>query len=258
MPASRTPSRPCDLMTIQEFFERNTLCSGVAPTVIRRLVEAATTQTHARGGVLWRAGDSPRALLFLRQGLVKLTRPAPRGRTSLCGLFGAPSTLGELVLAKGVPYQNSAMAATKTVTVIAVPRATALEALRADSQLALNLFCGFEEKLTALHDKIDVLSAGSVEARLATLLCKLHEQFGDELEDGTLRIGVPFSRQELADMVSTSFETVIRVLSRWEREGAVLTDSEGFTLGDWPRLCALSGAASERARRAAPSPELGA
>jgi CRP/FNR family transcriptional regulator, cyclic AMP receptor protein len=235
-------------MTMNEFFERHALCSGVDPGVVRRLAEAATTHTHARGSALWRAGDAPRALLFVRHGLVKLTRPAPRGRTSLCGLFGPPSTLGELVLAKGVPYQNSALPATKTVTVLSVPRAVALAALGADSQLALNLFSGFEEKLTELHDKIDVLSAGSVEARLATLLCKLHEKFGDELADGTLRIGVPFSRQELADMVSTSFETVIRVLSRWEREGSVLTDSEGFTLGDWPRLCALSGASPERAR----------
>ncbi|HEY3497524.1 MAG TPA: helix-turn-helix domain-containing protein, partial [Polyangiaceae bacterium] len=43
------------------------------------------------------------------------------------------------------------------------------------------------------------------------------------------------------DMVSTSFETAIRALSRWEREGTVATDGDGFTIGDLSRLRELSG-----------------
>jgi CRP-like cAMP-binding protein len=60
--------------------------------------------------------------------------------------------------------------------------------LHKDPKLTLNLFRGFEQKFTALHDKIDILSAGSVEARLAALLLKLYEHFGDEFADGTLRL----------------------------------------------------------------------
>ncbi len=228
-------------MALQEFLARTALFDGVARPIVEQIVDAATTRTHARGSIIWRVGETPQALLVVRSGLVKLTRPAPRGRTSLCGLFGAPSVLGELVLVKGVPYQNAALAATANVAVVAIPRDLVLACVRREPQIALNLFRGFEDKFTALHDKIDVLSAGSVEARLATLLLKLYAQFGDELGDGTLRIGVPLSRQELADMVSTSFETSVRVLTRWEREGVVATDGEGFTLGDLARLEALSG-----------------
>jgi CRP-like cAMP-binding protein len=229
-------------MALQEFLERTALFKGVDPNVFERLAAAARTKTYLRGSMLWRVGESPQALLLVKSGLVKLTRPAARGRTSLCGLFGAPTVLGELVLVKGVPYQNGAVPATASVVVASIPRELVLSAVHNDPQLALNLFCAFEQKFTALHDKIDVLSAGSVEARLATLLLKLYAQFGDELADGSLRIGVPLSRQELADMVSTSFETAIRVLTRWEREGTVATDGDGFTLGDLPRLQGLSGA----------------
>ena len=226
-------------MALQDFLDRTALFDGVAPEIVEQLVEAAVTRTHARGTTIWRVGEIPQALLVVKSGLVKLTRPAPRGRTSICGLFGAPSVLGELVLVKGVPYQNAAIAATANVAVVAIPRELVLACVRREPQIALNLFRGFEDKFTALNDKIDVLSAGSVEARLATLLLKLYAQFGDELGDGTLRIGVPLSRQELADMVSTSFETSIRVLTRWEREGVVATDGEGFTIGDRARLEAL-------------------
>lgn len=228
-------------MALLDFLDRTALFDGVAPAIVEQLVEAASTRVHPRGSTIWRVGEIPQALLVVKSGLVKLTRPAPRGRTSICGLFGAPSVLGELVLVKGVPYQNAAIAATANVAVVGIPRDLVLACVRREPQIALNLFRGFEDKFTALNDKIDVLSAGSVEARLATLLLKLYAQFGDELDDGTLRIGVPLSRQELADMVSTSFETSIRVLTRWEREGVVATDGEGFTIGDRSRLEALGG-----------------
>ncbi|HWP08887.1 MAG TPA: Crp/Fnr family transcriptional regulator [Polyangiaceae bacterium] len=235
-------------MANHEFLEHTALFNGVLPAVTRQLAGAALVHTYARGGTIWRVGDFPDELLIVKSGLVKLTRPAPRGRTSLCWLFGARAILGELVLVNGVPYQNTAIAATQTVSLLSIPRALVLEAAHQDPELALNLFRGFGEKFTALHDKIDVLSAGAVEARLAILLAKLYTQFGDELEDGTLRVGVSLSRQELADMVSTSFETAIRVLARWEREGLVRTDADGFTIGNLSRLEDLGAGAPPKAQ----------
>ena len=241
-------------MSMAEFLRRSALFTGIDAALVERLAQVAVTRHYSRGDRLGRAGEAPHSLFFVKSGLIKLTRPAARGRTALCGLFGPPSCLGELVLVKGVPYQNAAFAATGSVAIVAIPRADALAALEHDARLALNLFCGFEEKMTALHDKIDVLSAGSVEARLATLLLKLYEQFGDDFDDGTSRIGVPLSRQELADMVSTSFETGIRVLSRWEREGLVRTDADGFMLSDLARLAELSDAARQHDAPSAPLP----
>jgi CRP-like cAMP-binding protein len=228
-------------MDIRAFVERSPLLANVEPTLVRQLSSAATARTYERGAFLWRAGDQPQALMVVRSGLVKLVRPAPHGRTAICGLFGPPSPIGELALIKGIPFPTSTIAATDTVTVVSIPRAEALSALRKDAALSLNLLCTLETRLALLHDKIDVLSAGPVDARLATLLLKLYEQFGDDFDDGTSRIPVPLSRQELADLVSTTFETAIRVLSRWERAGAVSTDSDGFTLRDMRLLQEVSG-----------------
>lgn len=231
-------------MPIVGFLRRSALLAGVDAALAERLSLGASVRNYERGEELWRVGEMPRALLLVRAGMVKLTRPVARGRTALCGLFGPPSCLGELVLVKGVRYQNSALAATNS-QIISVPRAEILAALASEPRIAMNLLCGFEEKLTSLHDKIDVLSAGSVEARLATLLIKLYRQFGDDLDDGTSRIGFPLSRQELADMVATSFETGIRVLSRWERDGLLTTDGEGFSLRDIPAIERLANTGSD-------------
>ena len=232
-------------MDIRAFLERSSLFADVEPARVRHLASIATSQSYRRGEHLWRAGDEPRALMVVRSGLVKLVRAAPHGRSAICGLFGAGSAIGELALIKGIPFPTSTVAATASVTVACIPRAEALEALRRDAALSLNLLCSLETRLALLHDKIDVLSAGSVEARLATLLLKFYEQLGDDFDDGTSRIPVPLSRQELADSVSTSFETVIRVVARWERAGVLTTDPDGFTLKDMAVLRHASGLAAE-------------
>jgi CRP-like cAMP-binding protein len=230
-------------MEARSFLERSPLFANVELALTRHLARLATTQTFARGEHLWRTGDEPLSLMVVRAGLVKLVRPAPHGRSSICGLFGPPSTIGELALIKGIRFPTACVAATTSVTVVCIPRVEALDAIRRDAALSLNLLCSLETRLSLLHDKIDVLSAGSVEARLATLLLKFYEQLGDDFDDGTSRIAVPLSRQELADLVSTSFETAIRVLARWERASVVSTDADGFTLKDMATLRSASGLA---------------
>jgi CRP/FNR family transcriptional regulator len=43
---------------------------------------------------------------------------------------------------------------------------------------------------------------------------------------------LPFalSRQEVADMIGTTLETAIRLMSRWQKEGVVLTEKDGFVI----------------------------
>jgi CRP/FNR family transcriptional regulator len=216
------------------------LFRGVRREILSKFARIATTQRYERGEHLWHAGDTPVALMLIKSGLVKQTRLAPRGRTALCGLFGAPSNLGELALIKGIDYPTNTIAASRAVT-ISIPRSDVMEALQQDPVLCINLFQTVEERLSLLHDKIDVLSAGTVEARLALLLLKLYHQFGDDFDDGQSRIPVPLSRQELADLVSTSFETAIRAASRLERNGVLTTDADGFTIHDLTALQRASG-----------------
>ena len=40
------------------------------------------------------------------------------------------------------------------------------------------------------------------------------------------------SRQEIADLVGTTIETAIRIMSRWQKEGLVETDRTGFLIHD--------------------------
>jgi CRP-like cAMP-binding protein len=48
------------------------------------------------------------------------------------------------------------------------------------------------------------------------------------------------SRQEIADMIGTTIETSIRIMSRWGKDQLVRTDKDGFLLIDCAALEALA------------------
>lgn len=228
-------------MGVREFIERAQAFQGAAPAVLDRMAEAALIRTANRGETLWKAGEPARNMTIIKSGLVKVVRPAARGRAAICGLFGPPDTVGDLAVLRGVPYPADAIVATETATVISIPGSFLKEFTKTDPNLAVSIACAMQSKLSALHDKVDVLSAGSVEARLAMLLLKLYDRFGDDYEDGTSAIPVALSRRELAELVSTSFETAIRLMTKWEREGVLETTPNGFTIKNLPALRAATG-----------------
>jgi CRP/FNR family transcriptional regulator len=180
-------------------------------------------------------------MTVIRNGLVKILRVGANGRVAICGLFGAPESLGDVMLLRATPYPASAVVATENASIVSIPRELVLECLANYPELGVSIACSVHRKLASLHDKIEILSAGAVDARLATALLKLHEEFGDELADGTSFIPVALSRRELAELVSTAFETAIRTMSRWEHSGVLSTTDHGFILHDISALRAVSG-----------------
>lgn len=228
-------------MALKEFLARVPALQGASPDAVERLAKCATTRTTERGEYIWRTGDIPVALTAVRTGLVKIVKLSHHGKRTICGLFGAPDTLGDAPVLHGMPYPADAIVTTPEVQRVDIPRDELLALAASEPKLSMSLALSVQSKLDTLMAKIDVLSAGSVEARLATLLVQLEERFGDEFDDGTMKVPVALSRQELADLVSTSFETAIRAMTKWEREGIVETTQHGFEIRNGKVLREIAG-----------------
>lgn len=227
-------------MATIDLLSRTTTFSKFDREDLSNLAAAARPSTVRRGDLLWRAGDVLQDLVVVHKGLVKLVRHTSRGR-AICGLFGPAESVEDIAVVCGVPAPTDAIAVSDSVDIVSLSRTDVLRAFDHEPRMFLSLACSVTRKVDNLFDKIDVLSAGSVEARLATLLLKLNDRFGDDFEDGTCEIPVALSRRDLAELVATSFETAIRIMSRWEREGLLETTRRGFTLRDLNRLCSLAG-----------------
>jgi CRP/FNR family transcriptional regulator len=219
-------------MAHEQLLQRTPSLAGAEPAVVSRLAALASVCQYERGALLWRAGTEARNFHVIKSGLVKILRTGSGGRKAMCGLFGPPESIGDLILLKGLPYPADAVVATESAMVLTIPRVELLACMESWPQLGMSMACSIHTKVLALHDSIDVLSAGAVESRLATALLKLYDRFGDDFEDGTSSIPIALARRELADMVSTTVETVIRIMTRWQREGLLATIDHGFIIHD--------------------------
>jgi CRP-like cAMP-binding protein len=94
----------------------------------------------------------------------------------------------------------------------------------------------------ALRAKIDIVSAGSVPRRLAALTLYLIERFGKPTTQGSTAIEVSLTREQIAQLVSARVETVIRIMSRWQKAGWLVTMRHGLEVTRVDMLKRILGA----------------
>lgn len=210
---------------------------------LQPLSRASFTRTVEFGAPLFHAGQRAEHLLLVLSGLLKIVRHTEDGTETILGIFGAKEPVGLLPVLQQGPHTTTAFAMTERVRVLCIPGVELLRLASADTAIALALNHALLLQNQLLHDTIHVLSAGAVPQRLAALLLTLAERFGDEMEDGTVRIPVVLSRGELSSLISARSETTIRTFTRWRKQGILETTREGFVLPDPLKLAEILGGA---------------
>ena len=112
--------------------------------------------------------------------------------------------------------------------------------MRTHPDLAWALLQELGRRLQNAHETIRSLAVEKVERRVARVLLRLASTAGERTAEGAVRITVPLSRQEIADMAGTVLETAIRTVSKFQKQGLVDT-REGHVIILQPhRLVAIA------------------
>ncbi len=232
------------LMTIvaREHVERSLRAShlfvGVEGDTCASLADHAVSRRYKRGEYVWHEGEEASWMAVISSGLIKIVQ---RGSGAIVALLGPHETFGEIAIVGEIPYTADAIAATRHVELLCLDAQSVRTAMDTRPPFARAIERTLVAHGRSLQDKIQIMSAGSVERRLAALIRHLLARFGDELEDGSEIVPVTLSRAELASLVGATIETTIRTMSRWHKEGLVSTLPEGFVVHDMARLLELAG-----------------
>jgi len=135
-----------------------------------------------------------------------------RGTDVILDIFGPGDPVGAVAAYESRPYPASAVAIEPT-TCLAVPRQAFFSLLETHPTMVRGLLVGLTHRLMELTTRLTELTGGRVEARLARFLLKLADDIGQRRPDGVF-IPLALSRQEIADMIGTTIETSIRIMSR--------------------------------------------
>jgi len=200
----------------------------------RRLAEVAEARSYRKGTAVFVEGDSPDFLFTVVSGRVKVVKMTPSGREVILEILGPGAPLGAVAAYECRPYPASAVAL-EDATCILLRRASLFELLERHPSLVRGLLAGLSHRLVQLTSRIAELTSGRVEGRFAQLFLKLSDRMGRPERSGSF-IPMQLSRQDLAALTGTTIETCIRVMSRWGKEGVVLTEKDGFVLRDRAEL----------------------
>jgi CRP/FNR family transcriptional regulator len=163
-------------------------------------------------------------------GRVKIVKTTPRGADVILHIFGPGDSLGAVAVYESRPYPASGVALEPTTCVL-FPRQPFFALLETHPSLVRGLLVGLNHRLVELTNRLAELSGGRIEGRLARFFLKLATDMGQTRPQGTF-IPLVLSRQELADMIGTTIETSIRIMSRWGKDEIVVTEKDGFVVAN--------------------------
>jgi CRP-like cAMP-binding protein len=113
---------------------------------------------------------------------------------------------------------------------VTVPASVFHAAMATDATLARALSMRLAKHARILLTKISIVASGPVQVRLATLLLSLAERYGDELDDGSTCVPVDLTRKTMGEFIEARVETVIRMLSVWQRDGVIADSDRGVLI----------------------------
>jgi CRP/FNR family transcriptional regulator len=215
---------------VAEVLRRSTLFRRLSVEDRQRLAAVATIVRFDKGAALFNEGDGSERLYTVLAGRVKVFKVTARGTDVILELFGPGDPVGAVAVYESRPYPASAVTLEETTCVV-IPRQAFFALLETYPSMVRGLLVGLSHRLVELTNRLTELSGGRVEGRLARFFLKLAKEMGQARPEGTF-IPLSLSRQELADMIGTTIETSIRIMSRWGKDDVVRTEKEGFYVID--------------------------
>jgi len=223
---------------IDEMLRKVTIFRRLSPDDRQRLAAVASTKEFGKGELLFSEGDPSDYLYTVVSGRVKVFKSTSRGTDVILELFGPGDPVGAVAAYEARAYPASALAL-ETTTCVLIPRQSFFALLESHPSMVRGLLGGLTHRLVELTNRLAELTGSRVEPRFARLFLKLAGEVGKPATGGTF-IALPLSRQELADLSGTTIETAIRIMSRWGKQGIVVTEKGGFLLVDSKALEALA------------------
>ncbi len=189
-----------------------------------------------KGSTIFEEGDPADRIHFLFLGRVKIVKAGPE-RDLILEILGPGEPVGAVAAFERRPFPATAVAL-EPCGLVSIPEKAFFQAIERRPEITRRLLAGLTLRLMALNRRLADMT-GSIEYRAARLFETLAARVGREQEGGVF-VPLPLSRQEIADLVGTTIETAIRVMSRWQKAGLIETDKKGFLIRDPAALSAIA------------------
>ncbi len=186
-------------------------------TEIAKLNYDKTCQTYKKGNVIYREGSRLTGFYCITKGILKIYKTGIDGKEQIIRFVKQ----GDIIAFRSLLSQELACTTAKVIddaVLCHIPYPTLLFLLQNNwkfSHWMIQILC---RELREANDYITDIAQKTVRERLAEVLLLLKDNF-DVDESNTLQISL--TREELANMVGTATESIIRLLSEFKQDGLI-------------------------------------
>ena len=217
---------------IPELLHNHPLFVAFDDTRFQRITAAAQLVRLEPQQVLFQRGDRARAFFIVAEGQVRLFLQSRGGDEKILALVNPGQSFAEAVMFMQGPIYPVSAGATEATTLISIPNADFLAALKDDTGTCLRLLGAFSQRLHAQVQQIEELTLESAGNRLIRHLARRAVRD----EDGTLRVHFEETRQMLASQLSIKPETLSRLTRALSDAGLIESDGRDIVIRDLDRL----------------------
>jgi len=213
-------------------FDSIPLLASLKPADRTALEPLCRMRGYEKGETIFREGDPADRIHFIYAGRVKIVKSAG-ARDIILEILGPGEPVGAVAAFERRNFPAAAVAIEPS-GILSIPEREFFQLIESRPEMTRHMLSGLTMRLMSLNKRLADMT-GSAESRAARLFLTLAERMGTRGEGGVF-IPLTLSRQELADLIGTTLETAIRLMSRWQKERMVLTEKEGFLIPDMTKI----------------------
>lgn len=206
--------------------------SMLSSEALRELAAVAVYQHYKAGQELWASGDPGDFCVYMMEGLFEISRSSGTESETCVGIFGPSDTIGISAILNKTNYPGTARALNESRVLKFYMRSLLSDkkASAVHSEISIWLREMLLKHEQILRDKIDILTAGTVEDRLFELLKHFVRRFG--IIQGSFKYIIPISitKSKAAKLIGIRSETAIRLINDWQRKKLIEWTDDKITL----------------------------
>jgi len=228
----------CSLCAIRE----SSICHSLSADALDQLSRTGRRQTLRAGQTLMWEGEEAMLVGNVVEGVLKLSLSSPDGRDQTLGIVYPSDFIGR---AFG-PRSNHSVTAVTDAEVCTFRRSAFDDLARNHADLEHDLLERTLFELHRLRKWMQVLGRMKAAERVAIFLIEMASRLCPEAESEVepVRFTLPFGRQEIADFLGLTIETVSRQLTRLRNAGMIDTpDRRSIVIRDRNALAACAAGA---------------
>ncbi|OUR97139.1 hypothetical protein A9Q84_12495 [Halobacteriovorax marinus] len=190
---------------------------------------------YKKGQTLFVQGNHPFGIFCISKGNIKVTKVGADGKESIVRICHGGDVLGHRSLFSDENYTATATAMEDS-EVCFIDKKFILKTIEEKPSVALNIINKLSKEMGSAETRLSSYHQKNVRERLAELLIVLSKSHGINDGESRTRIDIRLTREEMATMIGTANETLIRFMSEFKSEGIIEQDGKTIIVTDSEKL----------------------